>query len=88
MAGPGSTPARGLRAASAIWWWTPWGLLLAVTVTAASVQDRDAAAPVVALACAKVPGLRKLYADGAYAGKCAVAIEETHGITWRSFATR
>ena len=33
------------------------GLLLAVTVTAASVQDRDAAADVVAQACAKVPGL-------------------------------
>jgi putative transposase len=39
------------------------GLLLALTVTAASVQDRDAAAPVVAQACA-------------YAGQCAVAIEK------------
>ena len=57
------------------------GLLLAVMVSAASVQDRDAAAPVVALACAKVPGLKKLYADGAYGGKCAVAIEEAHGIS-------
>lgn len=57
------------------------GLLLAITVTAASVQDRDAAAPVVALACAKVPGLKKLYADGAYGGKCAEAIEQTHGIS-------
>jgi putative transposase len=57
------------------------GLLLAVTVTAASVQDRDAAAPVTALACAKVPGLKKLYADGAYGGKCAEAIEATHGIS-------
>ena len=54
------------------------GLLLAVTITAASVQDRDAAAPVVAQACAKVPGLKKLYADGAYGGQCAVAIEQTH----------
>ena len=57
------------------------GLPLAVTVTAASVQDRDAAAPVMALACAKVPGLKKLYADGAYGGKCAQAIEATHGIS-------
>ena len=57
------------------------GLLLAITVTAASVQDRDAAASVVAQACAKVPGLKKLYADGAYGGKCATAIEETHGIS-------
>ena len=57
------------------------GLLLAVTITAASVQDRDAAADVVAKACTKVPGLKKLYADGAYGGKCAQAIEQTHGIT-------
>lgn len=57
------------------------GLLLAVTITAASVQDRDAAAPVVAQACAKVPGLKKLYADGAYGGQCAVAIEQTHGVS-------
>lgn len=56
------------------------GLVLAVTITAASVQDRDAAEPVVALACAKVPGLKALYADAAYAGRCAEAIEKTHGI--------
>lgn len=56
------------------------GLLLAVTITAASVQDRDAAAPVVAQACAKVPGLKALYADAAYGGRCAEAIEKTHGI--------
>ena len=54
------------------------GLLLAVTVTSASVQDRDAAAPVVALAAAKVPGLKKLYADAAYGGKSAQAIEAAH----------
>ncbi len=57
------------------------GLLLAVTITAASVQDRDTAAAVVALACTKVPGLKKLYTDGAYGGKCAQAIEKTHGIS-------
>ena len=57
------------------------GLLLAVTVTAASVQDRDAAAQVVAQACTKVPGLKKLYTDGAYGGKCAQAIEQAHGIS-------
>jgi transposase len=38
-------------------------LVLALTVTAASVQDRDAAAAVVAQACAKAPGLQKLYID-------------------------
>jgi transposase len=57
------------------------GLLLAVTVTAASVQDRDAAPAVVARACAKVPGLKKLYADAAYGGKCAVALEQAHGLS-------
>ncbi len=57
------------------------GLLLAVTVTSASVQDRDGAAAVVAQACAKVPGLQKLYTDAAYAGKCAQAIEAAHGLS-------
>ena len=56
------------------------GLLLAVTVTAASVQDRDGAADVVAQACRKVPTLERLYTDGAYGGRCARAIEQTHGI--------
>lgn len=56
------------------------GLLLAVTVTAASVQDRDAAALVVAQACAKVPGLKALYADAAYGGRCAEAIEKNHSV--------
>lgn len=54
------------------------GLLLAVTLTAASVQDRDGAPAVVAQACAKVPGLAKLYVDGAYAGQCAQALEAAH----------
>lgn len=54
------------------------GLLLAVTVTSASVQDRDAAAPVVAQAVAKVPGLCKLYTDAAYGGQCAQSIEAAH----------
>lgn len=57
------------------------GLVLAVTVTAASVQDRDAADAVVAAACAKAPGLSKLYADGAYAGKCKQRLEQAHGIS-------
>ncbi len=57
------------------------GLLLAVTITPASVQDRDTAAAVVAQACTKVPGLKKLYTDSAYGGQCALAIEKTHGIS-------
>lgn len=54
------------------------GLLLAVIVTAASVQDRDAAPPVVAQAMVKVPGLKRLYTDAAYSGACAKAIEKAH----------
>jgi putative transposase len=56
------------------------GLLLAISVTSAGVQDRDAAAPVVAQACAKAPGLRRLYVDAAYAGRCAQHLEQTHDI--------
>lgn len=56
------------------------GLLIAVTVTAASVQDRDGAPAVIAQACAKAPGLKKVFADSAYAGKCAEGIEKAHSI--------
>ena len=41
------------------------GLVLPMTVTAASVQDRDGAIEVVARACVKVPRLEKLYTDRA-----------------------
>jgi hypothetical protein len=47
------------------------GLLLAVTVTAASVQDRDAAHAVVGAAKEKYPSMQTLFVDGGYAGKCA-----------------
>lgn len=56
------------------------GLLLAVVVTAASVQDRDAALPAMAVACGKYPSLRKVYVDGAYAGQCAQALHSAHGL--------
>jgi putative transposase len=56
------------------------GVVIALTVTAASVQDRDAAAAVVAQACSKAPALETLYTDGAYAGKCARDIEQRHHI--------
>ena len=56
------------------------GLLLAVTITPASVQDRDAAPTVVAHACAKLPTLKRLYVDGAYAGRCAQALHAAHDI--------
>ena len=56
------------------------GLLPAMTVTTASVQDRDGAVDVVAQACRTVPAIERLQTDGAYAGQCAGAIERTHGI--------
>jgi putative transposase len=57
------------------------GLLLAVSVTAASVQDRDGAPQVVAQACAKYSSIKLLYADCAYAGKCAERLQHEHHIT-------
>lgn len=56
------------------------GILVAVTITAASVQDRDAAAAVVEQACQKAPRIEKLYTDGAYGGSRAKALEQTNGI--------
>lgn len=57
------------------------GLLLAVTVTAASVQDGHGASDAAASACSRHHGIRTLFADAAYAGKCAQAIEHEHAIS-------
>lgn len=54
------------------------GLLLVVVVQTASVQDRDGADEVVAAGMAKVPGLKKLFTDEGYAGKCKARLEHTH----------
>ena len=56
------------------------GLLLAVSVTAASVQDRDGAHPVIAATMAKYPSLQTLFVDGAYAGQCAQTVSQNHPI--------
>lgn len=56
------------------------GLLLAVSVTAANVQDRDGAHPVVAAAMAKYPAIETLFVDTAYAGQCAQTISQCHDI--------
>jgi transposase len=45
------------------------GLLLVVVVTAASVQDRDGGASVLRLAHRLFPILRRVFADGGYAGR-------------------
>ena len=56
------------------------GLLLAVSVTAASVQDRDGAHPVVASAMAKYPSIETLFTDSGYAGQCAQTVSQYHGL--------
>jgi len=58
------------------------GLLLAVCVTAASVQDRDAAPQLLALGLAKAPTIRTLFVDNAYSGQCARRLQTEHpGLT-------
>jgi putative transposase len=54
------------------------GLLLAVTISAASVQDRDAAPALVADGKKEVPTVELIYADAAYAGQCSKHIETSH----------
>jgi transposase len=56
------------------------GLLLAVSVTAANVPDRDAAADAVAHAAAKYPSVETLFVDSAYAGQFAQTVADRHGI--------
>lgn len=54
------------------------GLVLAVLITGANVQDRDAAEPVVADAKSKYPTLVKGWADGGYSGQTLDAIRADH----------
>jgi transposase len=56
------------------------GLLIAVLITAGSLQDRDAALPAMDLAMAKVPGIKMLYVDGGYAGRRTQELRERHQI--------
>lgn len=54
------------------------GILLAVLLTPANVQDRDAAAEVVAAGKQKYPSIQVAYADSGYAGsKTAAAVAAT-----------
>lgn len=54
------------------------GLLLAVVVQVASVQDRDGADEVVAAGMAKIQTISKLYTDEGYAGQCKKRLEAQH----------
>ena len=54
------------------------GLLLAVSVPAASVQDRDGAHPAMEATAAKYPGVETLFVDAGYAGRCAQLLSQRH----------
>ena len=56
------------------------GLLLAVSVTAASVQDRDGAHTVVDAAMSKYSSIETIFADSGYAGQCAQTLSQRHDI--------
>lgn len=56
------------------------GLVLAVSVTAASVQDRDGAHPVMAATLAKCPTIETVFVDTGYGGRCAQTMSQRHDI--------
>jgi putative transposase len=55
------------------------GLVLAVVVHAANIQDRDGAKLVLAKLVGQFPRLQLLWADGGYAGKLIEWVQETCG---------
>jgi len=55
------------------------GLVLAVVVHAASIQDRDGAKLVLARLAGRFPRLRLIWADGGYAGKLVDWVQEQWG---------
>ncbi|ROO30485.1 transposase IS4 [Salinisphaera orenii MK-B5] len=56
------------------------GLVLAVSVSAACVSDRNALASTMDAALAKHPQITSLYADGGYAGQIADAWSSAHAV--------
>jgi putative transposase len=57
------------------------GLLLAIVVHAADVQDRDGAYAVLAKLAGRFPRLRLIWADGGYGGQVAELVKRTWGWT-------
>lgn len=57
------------------------GLLIAVVVHSAAIQDRDGAKPVFNKAAAVIDTLRHVWADGGYAGELVAWTKSIHG--WR-----
>ena len=58
------------------------GLLLAVVIHAASIQDRDGAKLVLARLLGRFPRLQIIWADAAYAGKLIAWAWATGGCRW------
>jgi transposase len=56
------------------------GLVLAVSVTPANVQDRDGSVPLIHKARTGYPTIRKILVDGAYVGNVIDAAEAETGI--------
>ena len=56
------------------------GLLLAVLVLPANVQDRDGAMELMAQGMVNEPSVRHLFVDGAYQGPCAEKLSQIHKI--------
>lgn len=56
------------------------GMILAVVVTPASVQDRDGADPVLREAHREYPTLKKVWVDGAYNGQVIERIRHDTGL--------
>ncbi|WP_208324677.1 transposase [Modicisalibacter xianhensis] len=56
------------------------GSILAVSVTTASVQDRDGAHPVMANGMKKYAEISTVFVDEGYAGRCAQTIHQQHDI--------
>ncbi len=52
------------------------GLVLAVLILPAGIQDRDGARPVIEQAKSKYPSIAKVYADGGYAGRESSSIAQ------------
>jgi transposase len=58
------------------------GLILAVLITGAAVQDRDGSHEVVAAGLRKHATVERIFVDSAYAGKCKRTLERDHpGLT-------
>ena len=56
------------------------GISCAILIHAADMQDRDGGLKVIALAIAKFPSLKKIWADGGYAGQCIVKVRAETGV--------